>query len=232
MHKLHLCCSEGIKDNLDLAGSVLGFLLKEDFLTFLRMPSQMFDELLNRVGPRCHKMETHYKKALEPGLKLAITIWHLTSGDKYPTLQYDNTICMLIPKCARQLLKNIKMAWYPVQQKMNGMPLLTSSTGNGMCHMPAVLLTANMLLLDVHLTLAPCFITTRVSSHWSFLLWWMQTKFLWMDSGPCLMLRSTTHHNWRSVWKMKQLDSHIQISWLTMTRTWPTSSWVMTPLDW
>jgi len=89
MHKLHLCCSEGIEDNLDLAGSVLGFLLKEDFLTFLRMPSPMFDKLLNRVGPRCQKMETHYKKALEPGLKLAITIRHLTSGDKYPTLQYD-----------------------------------------------------------------------------------------------------------------------------------------------
>ena len=43
-------------------------------MPFLRMPPQMFDELLKRVGPRCHKMETHYMIPLEPGLKVAITI--------------------------------------------------------------------------------------------------------------------------------------------------------------
>ena len=63
----------------------------------------MFDELLNRVGPRIRKMDTHYRKALEPGMKLAITIRRLASGDKYPTLQYAfrvarNTICMIIPE--------------------------------------------------------------------------------------------------------------------------------------
>jgi len=49
------------------------------------MLPQMFDELLKRIVPRCHKMDTHYRKALEPALKLAITIRHLASGDKYPT---------------------------------------------------------------------------------------------------------------------------------------------------
>jgi len=58
---------------------------QHSFLNFLMMPLQMFDELLKRVGPRCHKTDTHYRKALEPGLKLAITIRHLVSGDKYPT---------------------------------------------------------------------------------------------------------------------------------------------------
>jgi len=28
---------------------------QQSFFNFLRMPPQMFDELLNRVGPRCHK---------------------------------------------------------------------------------------------------------------------------------------------------------------------------------
>ena len=58
---------------------------QQSFFNFLKMPPQLFDKLLNRVGPRCHKMDTHYRKPLEPGLKLAITIWHLASGDKYPT---------------------------------------------------------------------------------------------------------------------------------------------------
>ena len=76
---------------------------QQSFFNFLRMPPEMFDELLNRVGPRIRKMDTHYRKALEPGMKLAITIRRLASGDKYPTLQYAfrvarNTICMIIPE--------------------------------------------------------------------------------------------------------------------------------------
>ena len=76
---------------------------QQSFFNFLRMPPEMFDELLNRVGPRIRKLDTHYRKALEPGMKLAITIRHLASGDKYKTLQYDfrvarKTICMIIPE--------------------------------------------------------------------------------------------------------------------------------------
>ena len=63
----------------------LGMEDQQSFFNFLKMPPQLFDELLNRVGPGCHKMDTHYRKALEPGLKLVITIRHLASGDKYPT---------------------------------------------------------------------------------------------------------------------------------------------------
>jgi len=58
---------------------------QQSFFNFLKMPPHMFDELLKRVGLRCHKMDTHYRKALEPGLKLAITIRQLASGDKYLT---------------------------------------------------------------------------------------------------------------------------------------------------
>ena len=64
---------------------------QQSFFNFLRMPPEMFDELLNRVGPRNRKMDTHYRKALEPGMKLAISFRHLASGDKYPTLQYDQS---------------------------------------------------------------------------------------------------------------------------------------------
>ena len=67
----------------------LGMEDQQSFFNFLKMPPQLFDELLNTVGPRCHKMHTHYRKALEPSLKLAITIRHLACGDKYPTQRVD-----------------------------------------------------------------------------------------------------------------------------------------------
>lgn len=59
---------------------------QQSFFNFLRMPPEMFDELLNRVGPRIQKRDTIFRKALEPGLKLAITIRHLASGNRYSTL--------------------------------------------------------------------------------------------------------------------------------------------------
>ena len=44
---------------------------QKSFFNFLRMPPEMFDELLNRIAPRIRKMGTNYRKALEPGMKLS-----------------------------------------------------------------------------------------------------------------------------------------------------------------
>ena len=41
------------------------------FQNFLRMPPAMFDELLDRVGPRITKQYTFYRDPIELGLKLA-----------------------------------------------------------------------------------------------------------------------------------------------------------------
>ena len=46
----------------------------------------MFDELVQRVSPRITKTDTHIRKALSPGLKIAITVRYLASGEKYPSL--------------------------------------------------------------------------------------------------------------------------------------------------
>lgn len=59
------------------------------FVNFLRVPPEMFDELLTRVGPRISKPDTSYRKALEPGMKLAVTLRHLTSGDTYSSVKFD-----------------------------------------------------------------------------------------------------------------------------------------------
>ena len=59
------------------------------FANYVRLPPHMFDELLNRISPVIHSRDTHMRPALDAGMKLAMTFRHLTTGDRYHTLQYD-----------------------------------------------------------------------------------------------------------------------------------------------
>ena len=52
------------------------------------MPPDMFDELLDGVGPRITKMYTRYRKLLEPGLKLSLTLHNLASWNKYASMKF------------------------------------------------------------------------------------------------------------------------------------------------
>ena len=84
----------------------------QPFVNFLRMEPDV-DELVQRVGPRITKTETHMRKALSPGLKIALTVRYLASGDKYPSLTYSfrvgrNTICLLIPKVCEAIVEEYK----------------------------------------------------------------------------------------------------------------------------
>ncbi|XP_041367086.1 uncharacterized protein LOC121381797 [Gigantopelta aegis] len=66
-------------------------LRKEDqraFKNFLRMPPEMYDELVQRVGPRITKQRTWYREPLDPGLKIAITLRHIASGTKYAAMKF------------------------------------------------------------------------------------------------------------------------------------------------
>ena len=52
------------------------------------MLTEMFDEILGRVGPRIAKQHTFWRAPLDPGKKLAITLRHLASGTKYRNMQF------------------------------------------------------------------------------------------------------------------------------------------------
>lgn len=72
-----------------------------DFRGFLRMEPAMFHELLTRLTPRLTKVDTNFRKALEPGLKLAITLRFLATGNNYRSLAYSfrvphNTISLFL----------------------------------------------------------------------------------------------------------------------------------------
>jgi hypothetical protein len=86
---------------------------EQSFRNYLRMEPALFDEILQRVGPAITKQDTRMRPALEPGLKLAVTLRFLATGDKYPTLQYDyrvarNTISLFVPEVCRAIREVLK----------------------------------------------------------------------------------------------------------------------------
>ena len=99
-----------------LYAQLLAELRNEDqasFKNFMRMSPEMFDELLTRVGPRITKQNTNYREALDPGLKLALTLRHLASGTMYHSMSYEwrvphNTISILIPTVCQTIIAEYK----------------------------------------------------------------------------------------------------------------------------
>ncbi len=51
----------------------------------MRMPMELYDEVLTRITPAITKQDTWWRKALDPGLKFACTVRHIVSGDSYST---------------------------------------------------------------------------------------------------------------------------------------------------
>jgi hypothetical protein len=78
------------------------------YFNFLRMSAAMFEELLARVTPRIQKQDTNYRKAHSAGLKLAITLRYMATGENYPCLSYGfrvsrHTIAVIIPEVCKAI---------------------------------------------------------------------------------------------------------------------------------
>ena len=74
----------------------------ETYRKYLRVEPEMFHELLERIKPHITKMDTNYKLAIEPGLKLACTLRFLATGNDYTALSFNflvapNTISKFVP---------------------------------------------------------------------------------------------------------------------------------------
>ena len=95
-------------DTYDQQHQLLGQLYHEDqapYKNFMRIPLDMFDELLTRVVPRTTKQNTTYREAL--------TLRHLVSGTKYHPMSYGwrvthNTISLFIPKVCQAIIDEYK----------------------------------------------------------------------------------------------------------------------------
>ena len=72
-----------------------------NFKKFLGMPTEMYDEIFERVRHRLWKQHTWYRETLDPGLKVASTLHHLIYGAKYSDMQYswrvaENTLSVVV----------------------------------------------------------------------------------------------------------------------------------------
>ena len=106
--------SVGRRRSFGLYDQLLQELRREDkktFRNFMRMPPEMFDELLERLRPRITKQMTFYREPLDPGMKLAITLRHLASGSKYTNMRFGwrvphNTISLVVREVCRYFYIN------------------------------------------------------------------------------------------------------------------------------
>ncbi len=51
------------------------------FQNFVRCKPAMFQEMVDRLTPLICKLDTNYRKALDPGLKVAIALHYMATGD-------------------------------------------------------------------------------------------------------------------------------------------------------
>ena len=94
---------------------------RKGFKNFLRMDHAMFQELLQRVQGRLTKQDTNYRKALEPSMKLAITLRYMASGESYHSLMYGfrvahNTISKFVPEVCAAIVAELAVEVMKVPQ--------------------------------------------------------------------------------------------------------------------
>lgn len=80
------------------------------YKNFLRFEPAMFHEILEKIQQKIEKKDTFFRKALEPGLKLAITSRYLVTGCSYRTSLYglrvaSCTISLLVPEVCETVIQ-------------------------------------------------------------------------------------------------------------------------------
>ena len=58
------------------------------YRNFIQMPPELYQELEQRITDELQRDRTLMRDTVSPGVKLAVTLRHLATGDSYTTLQY------------------------------------------------------------------------------------------------------------------------------------------------
>ncbi|KAK3878167.1 hypothetical protein Pcinc_017191 [Petrolisthes cinctipes] len=69
---------------------------------YLRVDQAIFNEILQRITPLISRQDTTWRKALEPGQSLAITLCFMATGEAYKSMALNfyvgaNSISKLVP---------------------------------------------------------------------------------------------------------------------------------------
>ena len=80
------------------------------------MEPAFFDLIEKRITSHLRKSFTNFRKPLEVGLKLAVTLRHLSTGESYTSLQYQwrvgrTTICKFVPQVCKAILKEFQQEY-------------------------------------------------------------------------------------------------------------------------
>ena len=83
---------------------------------FTRVEPAFFYLIEERISPSLRKSITNFRKPLEVGLKLAVTLRHLSTGESYTSLQYQwrvgrTTICKFVPQVCKAILKEFQQEY-------------------------------------------------------------------------------------------------------------------------
>ena len=81
-----------------------------DFVAYLRMEPVMFHELVQRLAPRLTKQDTNWWRSLSPGLRIAVSLRFLATGNSYRSLAFSfrvahNTISILFREVCEALIE-------------------------------------------------------------------------------------------------------------------------------
>ena len=87
-------------------GNLMKELAAEDpvlYRNFTRLDEELFNEIAERIRPHIEKTRTFMREALDVGLRVAITLRFLATGDSYKSLGYafrvaHNTISKIVPE--------------------------------------------------------------------------------------------------------------------------------------
>ena len=76
---------------------------------FVRLPQELFNEVLERITPRIERQDTWWREAIQPAARLAVTLRFLATGDSYRSLMYsflisDSTISLIIPEVCEAII--------------------------------------------------------------------------------------------------------------------------------
>lgn len=82
---------------------------RKGYKNYLRIEPGLFGEMVDRVTPVLAKTETKMRFPLPVGLKLAVTLRYLATGNSYSSLMYNfrvskSAICLFIPKVCQALI--------------------------------------------------------------------------------------------------------------------------------
>ena len=92
------------------------------YRTFTRMEPAFFYLIEERITPRLRKSITNFRKQLEVGLKLAVTLRHLSTGESYTSLQFHwrvgrMSICKFVPPGLQSNFERISTGIFDVSHR-------------------------------------------------------------------------------------------------------------------